>query len=1051
VSGLLPPGADPIPTEVEAEEPIVIDVTGTVPRAASQSGATSSRRMWRRFRKNKIAMVAVGFIVFLILVAILAPALAPYDPDELDLQNTLAEPSSEHWLGTDDLGRDTLSRLIYATRLSIRATAVTMLLAIVVAVPLGLIAGYFRGWSDAIIGRTTDALFTFPPIVMGISIVALLGPSITNLSIAMAIVFIPGLVRLTRGQVLAVREEVYIEASRSVGTGSARILRTHILPNVASPVIVSVSASFGYILLLESSLSFLGLGEPPPAASWGGMLQRAYQSVFVAPLQIVWPGLAIAFAVLAFNLLGDGLRDAMGRESVRVSRRSLRTTRRPTRDVAAAAQAFRDDVDRLTGGAGATNEPAPVLEVENLAVEFITPEGWVRVVDDVSFTVRPGETVGLVGESGSGKTVSVLAVMGLLPEGQGRVAGGSAKLGGRDLIGLDDKALRKVQGSDVAMIFQEPMTSLNPAFTIGNQIAESVRAHRRVSKKEAWRRAVEMLELVGIPDAAQRVNEYPHNFSGGMRQRAMIAMALACDPKVLIADEPTTALDVTIQAQILELLRRLQRELGMAIVFVTHDLGVVAEICDLVAVLYGGQTVERAAVDDLFARPRHPYTEALMASIPQAAPPGDHLRVIPGVVPRPDEMPAGCHFHPRCEYAQPRCAEAPIGVTVLGPGAEVRCVRHDELALVAPALHSRSEAPSSTAEGRAPLLMVRGLRHEFPIRKGIMRHTVGVVKAVDDVSFEIAPGETLGLVGESGSGKSTTGRALLRLIEPTAGEIEFDRTNVTRVKGKELRRLRESMQIVFQDPYSSLDPRRTIAESVGEPFAVHRGMGRKERDARVGDLLETVGLGRHLVHRYPYEFSGGQRQRIAIARALALNPRLLVCDEPVSSLDVSTQSQVINLFVDLQDRLGLAYLFIAHDLSVVSHISDRIAVMYLGRIVEVGPAAQVVDFPRHPYTLALLSAIPVPDPAEQRRRARIVLRGDIPSPANPPSGCRFHTRCVYAMDICREVDPPPYTTSVGTTAWCHLHTAGPILGGEPVTLLPTGARADPAAAESSVA
>jgi peptide/nickel transport system ATP-binding protein len=1034
VSSVLPPGGAPVSAEGAAETPLIVDETGVGPGVPRAVGST--RRMWRRLLRNRVAMVALGFIVFLVLVAIFAPLLAPYDPDQQDLLNTLGGSSGAHWLGTDDLGRDTLSRLIYATRLSLRATLQTMLIAVVIAVPIGLIAGYFRGWVDTVISRVVDAMFTFPPIVLALSIVALLGPNLTNLSLAIAIVFIPGLVRLVRGQVLGVREEVFIEASRSVGAGPVRILRTHIFPNVASPVIVSVSQSFGYILLTEAGLTFLGLGERPPAASWGGMLQRAYQSVFVAPWQLVWPGLLIALTVLAFNLLGDGLRDALGRDNVRLSRRKQRKAARARRDPARARQAFRDEVDELTGATAAPS--GPLLEVENLAVEFLTPDGWLRVVEDVSFTVRAGATTGLVGESGSGKSVSVLAVMGLLPRGQARIAAGSVRLGGRDLLAMSEDEIRRIQGSEIAMIFQEPMTSLNPAFTIGNQIAESVRAHRKVSKQDAWRRAVETLELVGIPDAAQRVNEYPHNFSGGMRQRAMIAMALACDPKILIADEPTTALDVTIQAQILDLLRRLQHELGMGIVFVTHDLGVVADLCDEVTVLYAGQTVEHAEVADLFARPRHPYTAALMESMPQAAPPGDHLRVIPGTVPRPDEMPAGCRFHPRCAHAEARCIDTPVTVTALDGTAVVRCLRADELSLAAPALHLGAHEPEP-GETRTPLLRVAGLRQEFPVRKGITRRVVGQIKAVDGVEFDIAESETLGLVGESGSGKSTTGRAVLRLLEPTAGSVHFGNTDVTALSRKDLQGVRVSMQMVFQDPYSSLDPKRTVAESIGEPFAVHTDLDRRQRDAEVERLLETVGLGRHLAHRYPHEFSGGQRQRIAIARALALNPKLLVCDEPVSSLDVSTQSQVINLLIDLQQQFGLSYLFIAHDLSVVSRISDRIAVMYLGRIVEIGPAAEVVTRPRHPYTQALLSAIPVPDPDLQRSRERIVLRGDIPSPANPPAGCRFHTRCVHAMDVCREVDPEPFAAPGGTSVYCHLHTTGPALAGQPVTLLPTPA------------
>jgi peptide/nickel transport system ATP-binding protein len=516
----------------------------------------------------------------------------------------------------------------------------------------------------------------------------------------------------------------------------------------------------------------------------------------------------------------------------------------------------------------------------------------------------------------------------------------------------------------------------------------------------------------------------------------MIAMALANNPKLLIADEPTTALDVTIQAQVLDLMRRLQREFGMAMLFVTHDLGVVAEICDRVTVLYAGEVVEQAGVDDLFIQPHHPYSEGLLASMPQTAQPGEPLRVIPGQVPRPDQFPAGCRFHPRCSYGTAVCSSGPLHLTAVGAGT-TRCVRQAELALsgnawTEPVTFVR---PAGAAERPAPLLEVRGLSKEFPVHSGLLKRVTGHVRAVDGIDLDIATGRTLGLVGESGSGKSTAARLILRLIEPTTGTVLMDGKDITAMGESELRRARRDMQIVFQDPYSSLDPRATIAATVGEPLEVHLGMRGAKRDDRVAELLDTVGLGRHLLRRYPHEFSGGQRQRIAVARALALDPRLLICDEPVSSLDVSTQSQVINLLSALQANLGLTCLFIAHDLSVVRHISDRIAVMYLGRIVEVGDAEQVYTRPTHPYTAALLSAIPVPDPVVQRTRQRIVLQGDIPSPLAPPSGCRFHTRCPFAMEVCSHEDPPPYTTAEGTTVACHLHLQGPRLEGKPVNLL----------------
>lgn len=679
-----------------------------------------------------------------------------------------------------------------------------------------------------------------------------------------------------------------------------------------------------------------------------------------------------------------------------------------------------------------TEHPAPLLEVRDLTVEFGAAGGALTVVDGVSFAVDRGRTLGLVGESGCGKSVSSLAVMGLIPPRTGRVRATTLRLGEWDLTAVDGGQRRRLRGPEMAMIFQEPMTSLNPAFTIGNQIAESVRAHQSVSRSQARARAIEMLDRVGIPDPHRRVKDYPHAFSGGMRQRAMIAMALANEPKLLIADEPTTALDVTIQAQILDLLRSLQRDTGMAIVFVTHDLGVVADLCDEVVVMYAGQVVEHSSVAPLFAAPRHPYAAGLLRSMPQTTPPGQPLPVIPGQVPSPDAWPTGCRFAARCEHVEPECEQVPVAWT--GTDDEgVRCRRASELRLAgAPTALTDAAGSPASARPSAVLVSVTGLAKRFPVRSAVLRRELGQVRAVDGADFEIGVGETLGLVGESGSGKSTVARLVTRLIEPTAGTVTVDGTEVTGLGRAALRTARRRMQMVFQDPYSSLDPRQTVAEAVGEPLTVHEHQDRPARDARVAELLGAVGMGADAMRRYAYEFSGGQRQRIAIARALALDPSFVVLDEPVSSLDVSTQSQVINLLTDLQERLGLTYLFIAHDISVVRHISDRIAVMYLGRIVEIGPAEEVYTHPRHPYTAALLSAIPIPDPTRQRARERIVLRGDVPSPLAPPSGCRFRTRCQFAMDVCAMEDPPVFTAPGGTTVACHLHVTGPTLNGEPI-------------------
>jgi peptide/nickel transport system ATP-binding protein len=1026
-----------------------------IPKTGDSAEELPERRpgFWIRFLHQRWAVAGVIFLLIVILAAIFAPLIAPHPPDAQDINNVNAGPSLSHWLGTDDLGRDILSRLIWGARISLRAAFEIVGLAAVIAIPLGLIAGFFRGAVDSVIMRAMDALFSFPPLILALTVAALLGADVNDAAIAIAIVFVPSFVRLLRGEVIAVREEAYIESARSLGATSNRLIGRHVLPNVASPIIIQLALALGFALLTEAGLSFLGIGEQPPTPSWGGMLQEGFQFINSAPWAVIFPGIAIMLTVLAFNLVADGLRDSLGRErppgSGLVGGERERRHRRATRF----APSLSDDTETPS----IPQHDAALLQVDGLRIEFLTRGTWLPVMEEASFSVREGTTLGLVGESGSGKTVSALAVMGLLPAKVSRVAG-TIRFEQQELTRLDQARLRRIRGNDIAMIFQEPMTSLNPAFTVGNQVAEQVRTHLGVSRAVARRMAIEMLDRVEIPRAAIRAEDYPHAFSGGMRQRVMIAMALSCSPKLLIADEPTTALDVTTQAQIVELLHTLQREENMAMIFVTHDLGVIADVADDVVVMYAGQIVEHHSARNLFARPRHPYTEALLHSIPQLTPRGEPLHAIPGMVPRPDQFPSGCRFAPRCSYARDVCTSAPVPMrasSVLGDGASAgpsgdgressgltRCVRQDELHLSGPPGEVGAAVTKSTAreselatEVEAPVLQVTGLVKDFPIRSGILRRVTGAVRAVDEVSLRIDAGTTLGLVGESGSGKSTLARLVLRLIDPTAGAVVVEGKDVTTLRGPALRRHRETMQLVFQDPYSSLDPKQSIADIVGEPLAIHTSMNRADRELRVAQLLSQVGIGSYALPRQPHEFSGGQRQRIAIARALALEPRLLVCDEPVSALDVSTQSQVINLLTDLQSHLDIAYLFIAHDLSVVRHISHRIAVMYLGQIVEVGDADEVYTRPTHPYTAALLSSIPVPDPARQHERKRILLRGEVGEQTEAHQGCRFRNRCPFAMEICAQVEPEPYLTPTATTVRCHLHTAGPALAGRTVQLL----------------
>ncbi len=676
----------------------------------------------------------------------------------------------------------------------------------------------------------------------------------------------------------------------------------------------------------------------------------------------------------------------------------------------------------------------PVLSVRDLAVTFQGSGPAVPAVRGIDFDVWPNEVLGIVGESGSGKSVTALALTGLLPR-YARVAG-SVRLGDVEVTRADAETLRRMRGRDVGMIFQDPTTSLNPVLPIGRQVIEGQVAHGRVRAPDARGRAVELLREVDIPDPAGRVMQFPHQFSGGMRQRAVIAMAMSGRPRLIVADEPTTALDVTVQAQVLAVLGRRQAETGAAVILITHDLGVIAEMAHRVVVMYAGRIVETGSVEDIFRRPRHPYTIALLQGLPRID--ADEARLVPirGQPPTPTALPTGCAFHPRCSIGEgkPVCAAdqpalRPVGAKGDGEGQLAACHFAEQASLaLRPAeavLHERAQPAE-----RAPLLAVEDLRVHFPIKAGLLRRRVGWVRAVDGVSLVVHEGETVGLVGESGCGKTTTGRAIMGLIRSTGGRVRFAGEDVTRLGRRDMRRVRRHMQYVFQDPYASLNPVRTAGEIVAEPLHIHGIYDEVGGAARVAALFEMVGLARAQLDRYPHEFSGGQKQRIGIARALALQPRLLILDEPVAALDVSIQAQIINLLRDLQLEFGLAYLFIAHDLSVVRHISDRVAVMYLGRIVEEGTKATVFDTPVHPYTQSLLSAVPVPDPAARGSRARIVLQGEIPSPSNPPPGCTFHPRCFKATPICA-VEAPAFVMRPGLANRCACHHAGPLAAAAP--------------------
>lgn len=967
--------------------------------------------------RTPASALGTTLLVLFIFLAVVGPWLAPYGPTQQIARDARQAPSWRHWFGTDLLGRDVFSRLVHGTRSILSLTGLGALLAVLLGTLVGLLSGYRGGRFDEIVMRILDSLLAIPAMLLALVLLGAVGRSQTSVLAVIAVVYFPIVARVVRSEVLAVKALDYIETARLRGESLPYLLVREILPSVLPALSVEAALRFSYGIFLVASLGYLGVGVQPPTPDWGLMVREARTAVRLTPWALYFPAGAIALLVIAVNLTADGLKRALQSEN-----RGLSPRQRAR--VVKARQACRvvSEKDR---------SPA-LLSARELTVSYSVDGGWVDALRGLSLDIHPGETVGVVGESGSGKSTLALAIVQYL-SANGAVRAGSLCFEGESLLGRTRRSLRRIRRDGLALIPQDPMASLNPSIRVGAQIDEAVRQSASLPDRSVRERTEDLVTGVGIPDATRVLRQYPHQLSGGMQQRMMIAMALAANPKLLILDEPTTGLDVTTEATILDLVGDLLSDGHRAALYISHDLGVVAQVSSRLAVLYAGELVEVGPTDEVFRAACHPYTVGLLASRPQLsahAPLGD-LPSMPGSIPPLTARPDGCVFRPRCPLSTNRCLQPPPLVPVSRSNTDVRsarhasrCHHHDQVPEVRDTLFAapdRAVAPQKVLATPRSLLLDQ-IETRFPIgrslRQAITRQPRRWVHAVRGVSLSLPAGTTLGVVGESGSGKTTLARSVLGLTPAASGRILWGETPLPPSVSDRSRKLLRVVQAVTQNPDQALNPHLTVRTSLQRPLVRLIGLTTAARRRRTDALLDAVGLRPEFATRLPSQLSGGEKQRVAIARALAAEASVLLCDECTSALDVSVQARILNLLAQLQQETGAGYLFITHDLAVVAHLADQIAVLYLGELMEIGTRADVLSPPHHPYTEALLSSVPSPGRA---RSSRIRLRGEIPSPVDRPSGCPFHTRCPRRLGpICDDQPPAWQRGPRGHALACHI-------------------------------